>query len=67
MDAVSYERFGQSLTGLSYAHVTYGPVVDRRDEMRCTLTDSGAVAFKEYGWGEALVPLQFGEHTFNED
>lgn len=66
-DAVSYERFGQSLTGLSYAHATYGPVVDRKDEMRCVLTDSGIVSFKECGWGEVLVPLQFDERLFDEN
>lgn len=65
-DMIRYERSGCSLTGLSYAHATYGPVMDRKDEVRLVLVNRGAVDFMEDGWGEVLVPLQPGAHHFND-
>lgn len=64
-DMVCYERCSRSLTGLSYAHATYGPVIDRKDEVRCVLVDRGVVDFREHGWGEILMPLQPDGQPFN--
>ena len=47
---------GRSLTGLRYAHATYGPVVDGMEGLRYLLAESGIVEFCEQGWGEVLVP-----------
>lgn len=66
-DMICYERYSCSLTGLSYAHATYGPVMDRMDEVRCILVNRGAIGFREYGWGEILVPLQSGDLPFNAE
>lgn len=66
-DMICYERYSCSLTGLSYAHATYGPVMDRMDEVRCILVDRGAIGFRECGWGEILVPLQSGGLPFNAE
>ena len=57
-DMVCFERYGCSLTGLSYAHATYGPVIDRKDEIRYILVERGTVTLQEHGWGELLVPQQ---------
>ncbi len=66
-DMICYERYSCSLTGLSYAHATYGPVMDRKDEVRCILVDRGTIGFRECGWGEILVPLQSGDLPFNAE
>ena len=66
-DMICYERFSCSLTGLSCAHATYGPVMDRKDEVRCILVDRGTIGFRECGWGEILVPLQPGDLPFNAE
>lgn len=66
-DMVCYERNSCSLTGLSYAHATYGPVMDRKDEVRYILVDRGTMGFRECGWGEILVPLQSDVLPFNAD
>ena len=66
-DMICYERYSCSLTGLSYAHATYGPVMDRKDEVRCILVDRGTIGFRECGWGEILVPLQSGDQPFNAE
>ena len=66
-DMICYERYSCSLTGLSYAHATYGPVMDRKDEVRCILVDRGIIDFRECGWGEILVPLQSNGLLFNAE
>ena len=57
-DMVSYERSSRSLTGLAYAHATYGPVMDKKEEVRSFLARRGTVEFAEEdgGYGEVLVP-----------
>lgn len=64
-DMVCYERYSCSLTGLSYAHATFGPVMDRKDEVRYILVDRGTIGFRESGWGEILVPLQSSSQPFS--
>ena len=64
-DMVGFERDSRSLTGLSYAHATYGPVMDDKDEIRHLLVQRGAVGFCECGWGEVLVPLQAEGQPFS--
>ena len=66
-DMVSFERNGKSLTGLTYARATHGPVIDRKDEMRLILTDRKAVDFVEEGWGEIVVPLDGSTGRFDDD
>lgn len=58
VDMIGYERFSCSLTGLTYAHATYGPVVDRKEDIRSFLAKRGTVEFaeEENGYGEILVP-----------
>lgn len=64
-DMICYERYGCSLTGLSYAHATHGPVMDQKDEVRFILVDRGTIGFRECGWGEILVPLKSNGPLFN--
>ncbi|WP_172136211.1 type II TA system antitoxin MqsA family protein [Adlercreutzia sp. ZJ473] len=67
VDMICYERYSCSLTGLSYAHATFGPVMDRKDEVRFILVDRGIIGFRECGWGEILVPLQHSTQPFNTE
>lgn len=64
VDMAYFDRNGQSLTGLTYAHATYGPVIDRKEEIRFILADRGIVAFQEHGYGEVLVPLAYDNVPF---
>ncbi|WP_165249620.1 type II TA system antitoxin MqsA family protein [Adlercreutzia sp. ZJ141] len=66
-DMVCYERSSCSLTGLSYAHATFGPVMDQKDEVRYILVSRGTIGFRECGWGEILVPLQLSTQPFNAE
>lgn len=66
-DQANFERTGQSLTGLTYAHATYGPVIDRKEEVRFILAEKGVVDFKEQGYGEVLVPLACDDTPFDTD
>lgn len=66
-DMISFERYSCSLTGLSYAHATHGPVMDRKDEVRYILVDRGTIAFRERGWGEILVPLRPSVQRFSPE
>lgn len=66
-DMAYFERTSQSLTGLTYAHATYGPVIDHKEEVRFILAERGVVDFREHGYGEILVPLMFDKMPFTED
>ena len=66
-DMVGFERTAQSLTGLTYARATHGPVIDRKDEMRYLLAESGIVGFEECGWGEVVVPSAPVAQSFTSD
>jgi len=66
-DMAFFERNSQSLTGLTYAHAAYGPIIDRKEEVRFVLSERGIVDFREYGQGEILVPLRCEIMPFTAD
>lgn len=68
VDMISYERFSCSLTGLTYAHATYGPVMDRKENVRSFLAERGTVEFAEEdgGYGEILVPKSEDSEPFSK-
>lgn len=66
-DAAYYELKSQSLTGLTYAHATYGPVIDRNEELRFILAQRGVVDFREHGYGHILVPRSCDDIPFTDD
>ena len=66
-DMIFFERNSVSLTGLTYAHATFGPVIDRREDVRYLLSESGIVDFKGYGWGEILVPCKPLDLPFSDE
>lgn len=56
LDNLSFSRTSVSMSGLAYAHATYGPVIDGKDTLRALLAQSGAVSFDEDGCGDVLTP-----------
>lgn len=56
LDSLSFSRTSVSMSGLSYAHATYGPVIDGKDTLRAVLAQGGAVSFDESELGDVLVP-----------
>lgn len=67
VDMAYFDLNGRSLTGLTYAHATYGPVIDRKEEIRFILADKGIVTFQEYGYGEILLPLAYDGVPFTTE
>lgn len=63
-DMLFCEQTSRSLTGLSYAHAPYGPVMDHMDEIRLFLTEHGIIGFRQQGWGEVLVPRHIDVQPF---
>lgn len=57
-DALAFETFSRSLTGLRYAHANYGPVMDGKDAILGILAQCGDIEMMESssGWGEVVVP-----------
>lgn len=53
-DFLSCERFGRSITGLSYAHANYGPIINNGDYLIARLSDEGSIRLEECGWGEIV-------------
>ena len=64
-DMACFEQTSRSLTGLTYAHATHGPVIDRKDEVRYLLVEYEVIDFREHGWGEVLVPERINVQPFN--
>lgn len=53
-DALSFERSSRSLTGLSYAHADFGPVIDGKEDVMHYLSSHGIVRYEEFGYGEIV-------------
>jgi len=66
-DMLFFETHTRSMTGLKYAHATFGPVMDGMEEIRLLLSERGTVMFAEKGWGEVLVPLREESIAFSDD
>lgn len=66
-DFASYEISGKSMTGLTYAHADFGPIMNRKDEIMFRLQDSGVITSQEYGWGEIVLPGTAVEDVFSDD
>ena len=62
-----FDKTSQSLTGLTYAHATYGPVIDCKEEVRFILAERGVVDFIEYGYGEILAPRRCENTPFSDE
>ena len=56
VDFLCYARNARSLTGLSYAHASYGPVMDGKDIVIAALQDCGAIELAEKDGGEIVIP-----------
>lgn len=72
-DFLAYDGTTKSLTGLSYAHGTYGPVMNGMSEIKGMLDEGiDGVALEPRGWGEVVVARPDGgqgcdEHVFSPE
>lgn len=66
-DFLSCERIGRSITGLTYAHANYGPVVDNGDFLIARLCRDGVIDMKEQGCGELVVPRNIVDVSFTDE
>lgn len=65
-DSLSFERLGRSLTGLSYAHADFGPVMNDGDYLLARLAHDGFIRLRERDWGEVVCPLKEPSCLFSD-
>ena len=66
-DFLCYARTTRSMTGLSYAHADYGPVMDGKDRIVALLQDCEAIDLAQKGWGEVVVSRHRPTGILRED
>lgn len=66
-DFYAFEVTGLSLTGMSYAHADYGPVMENYDECLRKLESQGVIEIVPKGdWGEVIEPASRHASPFND-
>ena len=65
-DSLCYERTSRSLTGLTYAHGYYGPMINNRDGLMYKLRSSGVIELDQQGDGEVIRPLAKPQGLFSK-
>lgn len=62
-DVLSYEKRAIDITGLSYSHATYGPIVHSKDELYVLISHSDSLSVEEKGRGEIIKPVNEPDMT----
>lgn len=66
-DFYAFEKNGRALTGMTYAHANYGPVMERYDVWLKKLEMDGIVEIVPHGdWGEVVVATDTETYVFSE-
>lgn len=55
-DGFAFELTGKSLTGMSYAHANYGPIMADYETRIAGMVREGSIRFESYEWGDIIVP-----------
>lgn len=55
-DFLCYARTARSMTGLMYAHATYGPIMDGKDRIKTELQECDVIQISQKDWGEIVLP-----------
>ena len=64
-DFYAFEKNGRSLTGMTYAHANYGPVMENYDLWLKKLERDGAIQIVPFGnWGEIVTADDSETHLF---
>lgn len=66
-DSLCYERTSRSLTGLTYAHGYYGPMINNRDGLMYTLRSNGVIELDQQGDGEVIRALTEPAGLFSQE
>lgn len=66
-DNLCFERTSRSLTGLSYAHAFYGPIVHNKDGLFYQLQIDGTICLEPVGDGEVVRPRANALGLFSDD
>lgn len=66
-DGLTFELTGTSLTGMSYAHATYGPIMTDYDMLITRMVRDGSVRCEPCGWGSVVVSNKPIPAVFTED
>lgn len=64
-DAFSYEKRAIGITGLSYSHATFGPIVHSKDELYVLISHSDSLSVEERGRGEIIKPVNEPDMTLS--
>lgn len=66
-DSLSFERTGTSMTGITYAHADFGPVMNDYALLIARLKSDGVISLEPSGWGSVVVPASEPPHTLGGD
>lgn len=67
-DFYAFEKNGRALTGMTYAHASYGPVMEGYDMWLKKLEMDGIVEIVPHGdWGEVVTAADAETHVFTGD
>lgn len=67
-DFYAYEKNGRALTGMTYAHASFGPVMEGYEMWLKKLEADGVVKVVPHGdWGEIVIATNTEESVFSED
>lgn len=66
-DHLNYERTSRSLTGMTYAHAPFGPIMYNMDEVLMSLKQNGYIETVEDEFGDIIRPLTSPTDCFTAD
>ncbi|PWL78979.1 MAG: hypothetical protein DBY20_03635 [Coriobacteriia bacterium] len=65
-DFLACERLGRSISGVRYAHATYGPKMDDGDSLLEGIERSGVIEIREQDNGEVIIPAGTMDNPLSE-
>ncbi len=65
-DGLTFELTGKSLTGMSYAHATFGPIMTDYNMRIARMVRDGSIRFASHEWGDVIVANKPIPNVFTE-
>ena len=66
-DSLTFELTGKSLTGMSYAHATYGPIMTDYEMRIARMVRDGSIRRESHEWGDVIIPNKEIPVVFTND
>lgn len=66
-DGLTFELTGRSLTGMTYVHATYGPIMPDYDMRISRMICDGSIRYELYEWGKVIVPNKLIPDVFTDE